>query len=85
MYNPVIPWSEIRKLVDIEYLPDIYEYIHKIPCEDLKEFEDYCLMQRYEQEQFGYKFNKQEAEWTDKLKVVMVEREFRRVHKITVD
>lgn len=85
MYNPVIPWSEIRKLVDIEYLPEIYEYMHEIPCEDLKEFEHHCRVQRHEQEQFGYKFNKKEADWSDKLKVAMLELEYRRINNITVN
>ena len=84
MYNPVVPWSEIRKLVNIEYLPDIFEYIHNIPYEDLKEFEDHCRMKRYEQEQFGYAINKRDADWSDKLKVVMVEIRYRQVHNIKI-
>lgn len=84
MYNPVVPWSEIRVLVDLEYLPDIYEYLHKIPCEDLRAFEDYCRMQRYEQEQLGAPLIRNDADWSDKLKVTMVELEYRRVNQITV-
>lgn len=84
-HDTLIPWSAVRTLVDIEYLPEIFEYIHNISNADLIELRDELELRRQEDELYNINpTNKKEASWGDQLKLVMIELDYRRVNEIFI-
>ncbi len=80
MNQLVVPWREVRELVDLEYLPDIYEYLPNIKTSDLEKYHRFCLLKRQEEEL--YTVNKKrprrrEKDWSYILKLIVMELEYR--------
>ena len=85
MHDQLIPWSAVRTLIDIEWLPEVYEYIHNISNEDLIELRDELELKRKEDELYNmHPTKKKEATWGDQLKLVMIEIDYRRVNEIFI-
>jgi len=78
MKEIIVPWSVVRWGIHVAYdyynqAPQQFEYLAKIEDEDLIELETYCRLQiNYDTPSLDT-----ELDWSDTLKFVLIEREYR--------
>lgn len=78
--NYLIPWNVVRNVAHLGYdyvldEPSQFDFISEIPDDELEELLTYATLQRHE----DYEYEEGPSEWTDIIKLIRIELDFRTI------